>query len=75
MLQTNISMFGKWMIVFLTCVCTAQCAPHHIAFEDDNNLTITQQQHDGERFDANTLSEEDRSLLRYFDGGSREFLF
>jgi hypothetical protein len=68
-------MFGKWMIVFLTCLGAAQCAPLYLVFEDDNHLATTQQQSDDELFNDNALSEEDRSLLSYFDSESKDFFF
>ncbi len=61
------SMFVNWAIVFSVCVRVSLCAPaYYTALEDDDNLARPEEYASFD--DEDTMSEEDRALMRHFDG-------
>jgi hypothetical protein len=61
-------MLGKWMVVLSACVCALPYTLAHCdTFEDDNLIVMPARQQDV-HFDESTFSEEDRAVMRYFDG-------
>jgi hypothetical protein len=61
-------MLGKWMVVLSACAYASQCTPRCLHSLEDDNLIVMPTQQQDVYFDENTFSEEDRAVMRYFDG-------